>query len=262
MATYTIETPAKPNFKTTPNLERWMSKQSIQNLLNGIGNFSDSKKLWGDVVKSTKVDPAILISWACTVSGFNHGFNDGTRMGIMGLQLEYGTPNVETKKRQNLKEVLNYERRQGRMTANELAFFKKFNFVYDEKTRSFPDVTQQLLGTFDFNLYLGAIFLGQLIDGKVSGITMENWNVDNKLNLKLERCLALYYYTCNTNVLSVKLSSIRRHETALELLNAIEPTEPALAGCIKNLLGVNGYLANFKESLTISVWRRDWLGYY
>jgi hypothetical protein len=251
MATFTLTVPTTPQFKSVNSI----GSSGIQNVVGSITKRKEYVDIWRRVVQNTKVPATLLMAFASN-SGFNPEFVQGTSFGMMSVNTLYGGIDPVTKQRANSKIILNNEKIKGRMTANELATFKKlgYNFVA-EKTASFPDVTEALLKNYEFNLLMGAIFLGQLIDNEFyvnyNALTKKSVAVtDSRNNLLLERIIVLYYNSCNFDLPSVQMALSGQYPTAISLIQAIEGVDPSCAYKIKQIMGVGGWIDSLKNSAT------------
>jgi len=248
MSTFTLSVPTIPSFKAVDSL----TSADIQNEVSRITRNKKTVDIWRRVVQNTKIPASLLFSFAGS-SGFNPSFASGNAFGLMSLSTLYGATDPKTKQRLNSKIILNYEKGKNRMTTNEFNTLKKLGYVFDTKTKSFPDVTESLLKNYEFNLLLGAIFLGQLIDGDpyinyaLTNITSIGTSDSNK-NLLLERIIVLYFNACNTDVPSVQMALSKNYTTALSLIQAIEGSDPSTAFKIKQIMGVGGWIDQLKQN--------------
>jgi len=139
------------------------------------------------------------------------------------------------------------------MTANEEAKLKAFGLTYAKASvaspapattnSGFQEITSALQLNNSFNLLFGAIFLGQLMDGKGYQIDMTaNWSVTDNSRLCLERIIVVFLNGADTSKDSVKKAISRNYTNALTLMEAIRPTDPFSADVINRTLGTGGYL--------------------
>jgi hypothetical protein len=245
MGTFTLAIPASPQFKSA----RTIDQAEIKNKVGSITFRKENVDIWRRVIQNTKVPATLLFAFA-GISGFNQGFVSGSSFGLMSVDTFYGATDPKTKLRQNSNIILNYEKQKLRMTSNETSAFKSTGFIYDDKANSFPNVTNVFLQNYEFNLLMGAIFLGQLIDGDAPLISQKGWNVDARNNLMLERIIVLYYNSCNIAMPSVQMALSGQYPNALSLIQAIEGTDPNSAVRIKQIMGVGGWIDSLKNSAT------------
>lgn len=244
MATYTLQTPASPAFKAQNVLSSSLFWQKVESIER---DFDKDLKF---IETNCKIPSEILIALmlATTYSNPPAPRPKGSA-GLLGWELGYGAP-VDGK-RLNAKVVLNYEKAKARMTANEEAKLKTFGLTYAKTgaTSSFQEITSALQANSKFNLLFGAIFLGQLMDGKGYGLdTFANWSVDNNSRLGLERILVVFLNGADTSRDSVKKAISRNYTTTLALMEAIKSTDPFSADVINRVLGTGGYLDQIAHS--------------
>lgn len=253
MATFTLSVPTTPAFKAISGI----TSSDIQNKIGVITRSKEITDIWRRVVQNSKIPASILFAFA-NASGLNPDFASGNSFGIMSLSPLYGATDPKTKQRVNSKVILNYEKQKNRMTLGETTAFKKFGYTWGlGGTASFPNVTEDLLKKYEFNLLLGAIFLGQLIDGDpyinysltpIKSVRLS----DSKNNLLLERIIVLYFNACNTDIPSVQMALSNNYPTALSLVQAIESSDPSSAYKIKQIMGVGGWIDAVKNSATFN----------
>jgi len=253
MSTFTLTVPTSPSFKAVSSI----TDADIKNKIGGITRTKETIEIWKRVVKNTKVPASLLFAFA-SGSGFNSSFASGNSFGLMSVSTLYGGVNPETKQRYNSKIILNNEKNKGRMTSYEEGIFQKIGFKYNAEGKTgFPDVTDTYLRNYEFNLLMGAIFLGQLIDGdnyvNYNQLTKKSSSVtDSRNNLLLERIIVLYFNSCNFDMPSVQMAMNNQYPTAISLIQAIEGTDPSSAFKIKQIMGVGGYIDTIKKSATFT----------
>lgn len=253
MSTFTLAVPTSPSFKAVNGI----TSAEIQNRIGSITRNKEITDVWRRVVQNTKIPASLLFAFA-GASGFNPDFASANSYGIMSLSTFYGATDPKTKLRPNSKVILNWEKQKNRMTLGETTAFKKFGFTWGvEGVASFPNVTEALLKKYEFNLLMGAIFLGQLIDGDpyinyaltpIKSVRLS----DSKNNLLLERIIVLYFNACNTDVPSVQMALSNQYPNALSLVQAIEGSDPSTAYKIKQMMGVGGWIDSVKNSATFN----------
>lgn len=254
MATFTLAVPTTPSFRAINSI----TEADIINVVGGLTSRKETTDIWRRVVQNTKIPATLLFAFA-GVSGFNPNFASGTTYGLMSVNTLYGATDPKTKTRANSKIILNYERQKNRMTSGETSAFKSigYNYGIEGGVGSFPDVTETFLKNYEFNLLMGAIFLGQLIDGDffinysltpIKSVRLS----DSRNNLLLERIIVLYFNACNTDLPSVQMALSNQYTTALSLLQAIEGVDPNTASRIKQIMGVGGWIDSLKKSATFT----------
>ena len=253
MSTFTLTVPTTPSFKAVNSI----TDADIKNKVGSITRNKETTDTWRRVVQNTKIPASLLFAFA-GASGFNPDFVSGTTYGLMSLSPLYGAVDPTTKQRYNSKLILNYEKQKNRMTSGELNAFKRLGYNWGaEGVATFPNVTEALLKKYEFNLLMGAIFLGQLIDNdfyfNYSRTPIKSVRLaDTKNNLLLERVIILYFNGCNTDVPSVQMALSNNYPSALSLVQAIEGTDPSSAYKIKQMMGVGGWIDSIKNSATFN----------
>jgi hypothetical protein len=251
MSTFTLTVPTSPQFKSVNAIQ----SADIQNKIGGITRSKETVEIWKRVVQNTKVPASLLFAFA-SGSGFWSGYASNNYYGLMSVSTLYGGVVPDTKQRLNSKIILNNEKNKGRMTTNEQNILKRLGYVYNAEGKAgFPDVTETYLKNYEFNLLMGAIFLGQLIDGEnyvdYRALTKKSSAVtDSRNNLLLERVIVLYFNSCNFDMPSVQMAMSGQYPTALSLIQAIESTDPSSAYKIKQIMGVGGWIDTIKKSAT------------
>lgn len=244
MATYTLQTPATPNFKALNVLSGIELKNRLTIIMQ---NYGKSIKFVQD---SCKVPADITASFMMAFSGGQAAYLPSTSpiYGLMGWSRFYGTPDAKGS-RMNARAILNWEKVTRRMTSAEESRLKALNYVWDAKQNSFPEITATLQGNADFNILVGAIFLGQLMDSKAYGIDKANWALDAKGGLHLERIIVVYANGADMSKDSVKKAVNGNYPTAISLIDAIQGTDQASVALINKILGTGGYLDSFVNIL-------------
>lgn len=246
MATYTLQTPSAPSFPSQNVLSKVLFWQGVERI------EKDYDKDLKFIETNCKVPSEILIALMMAVTYSNPPApRPKANVGMLGWELAYGAP--VNGKRLNAKVVLNYEKAKARMTANEEAKLKSFGLTYAKVTGTqsapatgtsgFQEITSALQLNNAFNLLFGAIFLGQLMDGKGYAIDMNaNWAVTDNSRLCLERIIVVFLNGADTSRDSVKKAISRNYTNALALMEAIRPSDPFSADVINRMLGTGGYL--------------------
>jgi hypothetical protein len=254
MATYTLQTPSSPAFKA----EGVRNADGFQATV--IPFFTKSWKELEFIENNCKVPYEVVTALLVAVSKSlaPNPVRPATNNGLMGWSLTWGAP-VEGK-RLNARTVLNYEKTNYRMTANEEAKLIALGLKYNKEAtkteqKGWTEVTAALQANENFNMLYGAILLGQLMDSKGLGLDkFPNWAIDDRLNLHLERVIVVFLNGGDTSRPSVQKALSRRYDTALSLMNAIKAEDPFSASTISRVLGEGGYLTMLVKGFRSNGW--------
>ena len=225
MATYSLNVPKKG--LTSPT--SWGSRQSVKSQLDGIlTKYSGFLKFASE---NSKIPMEVLASLIAVESGGNPvaGGSGSMTQGLMQWNRQYADNIIEA------------EKRMGRMTPAEEEKLKKYGFTFDKagNTRKF---TQADLVKPELNILVGSILLGQYTDGYFDGGKIRKDSAGNKINwaqsngeLRMDRIIAVYNAGAYGD--TGKKAIYGDYPDAASLAQAVNPTTRAYIG---KMLGLNG----------------------
>jgi hypothetical protein len=229
MANYVLEVPAK-NVIPTSVINVGDTSIMIKSRYNNLSS------LFKQFAETSKIDLPILVGVCYTLSGIGQfmGKSLGNSKGLMLWNRKFAPNFILT------------EFKLGRLSESEKDIFKKFNIKITKKGLSRPITEADQLNN-EFNLLVGSIILGQLIDGIFNGSKdAYNWNQTSGV-LRLDRIFALYMRAASYDqeyVIKPDIDAIRSDitKTPEEFIKLGKMNNSFWVTYVTNLIGKNGYL--------------------
>lgn len=237
MANYTLEVPSANvlpfdsiNFDATSALLK--------------SKYSNLSAVFKNAADTSNIDKNILVGVSYTLTGLGQfmGQSTSNSRGLMLWNRLFAPAFLQTEF------VL------GRLSEEEKSILKKNNFKINKRGLNRPITVNDQLNN-EFNVMVGSIILGQLIDNIYKGKKdVFSWNQTNGI-LRLDRIFAMYLATVwyeSEYTVPTTIDLIRKDnsKTALEFIKTGKANNAFWVNRVQNLIGKGGYLEIAVNSLT------------
>lgn len=237
MANYTLEVPSENvlpfdviNFENTSALLK--------------NKFSSLSSVFKSNAETSNIDKNILVAISYTLTGLGQFMGQplSNSKGLMLWNRKFAPAFLQT------------EFNLGRLSEQEISILKKNNFKINKKGLSRLITAQDQMNN-EFNVMVGSIILGQLIDNIYRGQKdVYIWNQTNGV-LRLDRIFAMYLatawfeldYTIPTEIDFIRTDNSK---TASEFIKSGKSKNSFWVDRVANLVGKGGYLEITVKSLT------------
>lgn len=229
MANYLLEVPA-PNVSTFDVINFNDTLNTVKNRYNMFSNLINKS------AETSNIDKKILVGVCYSLTGIGQIMGDsiGNSNGLMLWNRIFAPNFIKT------------EFLLGRLSEQEKDIFKRNNFKLTKKGLNRPITAADQMNN-EFNLMVGSIILGQLIDNIYNGkVDSLKWNQTNGV-LRLDRIFAMYlataWYKQNYIVQgNVDLIRTDSSKTVQQFIQVGKNNSAFWLSRVQNLIGKGGYL--------------------
>lgn len=227
MANYILRV---PELSLQSDTKVWASRQVLTN--NLLRTYKSYKPYIDAVAKDNNIPIQIILGFIIVESmgRKNVTSGGGTVIGLMQWTVSQANG------------VLKNEYIKGRFSENELSVLKKYGFVFD-KNGNTKKMTVELGLKPELNILIGAIWLGQIIDGVQN--TTTGWAVEKDNTLRIDKIISAYNGGSNSKQAIVGMTSRYGGKdvdtsTIANYYNVVKKINIVSASYISKFLGKDG----------------------